>query len=195
MTFPDRFKFDEADLPAGASWDIRRLVQEALEGRVPDDFRAFFDRDPERRPPQSEDVIVAPADGIAEAPEGGRLVIRLRFTDVHVQRVPVSGIVRAVRREGVEFYNPSHPKHWLSVQAVTEIESERGLCVVRQITTLATRRLETYLAAGQRVRAGERLGRIRLGSTVVLELPPGAALDVAEGSRLVGGETVIGRWI
>src|SRR5206468_11184798 len=68
---------------------------------------AFFFRDPERRPPADDDVVLAPADGrilvagaalAASAPPGAWLQVSIFLSplDVHVNRIPVSGRVTNV---------------------------------------------------------------------------------------------------
>ena len=79
--FPQEFIYDEADLPPGKGFDIRRILRQ-LEARiVPPGFREFFDRDPERTPPPEERVIVAPADGLiafSRHPQATEFIVHLR---------------------------------------------------------------------------------------------------------------------
>lgn len=195
--FPKKYIFDAGDLPADSGWNLRRILGEIEKGLVPEDFRRFFDRDPQRHAPTEPGLIVSPADGLLElrrraggAPE---FVIHLRLTDVHVQRVPLAGIVRSVQSEGGGFFYPDQEGYWGGVQTATTIDSAAGSYVVRQITTLITRRIENDLRSGQAVATGERLGRIRLGSTVVLELPGRWTAEAADGQKVRGGETVLAR--
>lgn len=195
--FPEKLIFDEADLPPGRGWSIRGVLAELEAGRVPEEFRRFFDRDPERTTPPVPGLVVAPADGLLElrrregrAPE---FVVHLRLTDVHVQRVPLAGTVRDVRREGSGFFYPDQEGYWGGVQTATTIDSAAGLYVVRQITTLITRRIESFLRPGEGVETGRRLGRILLGSTVVLELPGRWDLLVRDGQKVFAGETPLAR--
>lgn len=195
--FPEKYVFDESDLPPGSGWTMRGILSELEAGRLPEDFRRFFDRDPERRPPREPGLVVAPADGLLELRRReGRpfeFVVHLRLTDVHVQRVPLAGTVRDVRREGSGFFYPDQEGYWGGVQAVTTVDSAAGTYVVRQITTLITRRIENDLKPGQAVATGQRLGRIRLGSTVLLELPGRWEPLARDGQKLVGGETPLAR--
>jgi phosphatidylserine decarboxylase len=46
---------------------------------------------------------------------------------------------------------------------------------------------------GQSVAAGERVGLIRFGSRVDVEIPSGTEIVVAVGDRVVGGVSVLGR--
>ena len=92
-----------------------------------------------------------------------QFVVHLRLTDVHVQRVPFAGRVRSVEPIGHGHFYPEDPKYWTGVQVVTAIESTLGIYRIRQLTTLITRRIETWLKPGDEVKAGHRLGRIRWG--------------------------------
>jgi phosphatidylserine decarboxylase len=195
--FPQDFIYDEADLPRGSGWDMRRVLASLEKGELPADFLAFFDRDPERAPPADPALVLAPADGLVELrrPPGrpAEFVVHLRLTDVHVQRVPLAGRVLSVETAGRGHFYPDDPHYLTGVQAVTTVESALGVYRVRQITTLITRRLETYLQPGSAVAAGERLGRIRLGSTVILELPGDWEPLIAPRQKVFGGLTPLAR--
>lgn len=193
--FPEKYIFDESDLPAGLGWNMRRILGAIESGRIPEDFRRFFDRDPQRRPPTEPGLIISPADGLLElrrrTGKDPEFVIHLRLTDVHVQRVPLAGVVRSVVNSGSGYFYPDQEGYWGGVQTATTIDSTTGSYVVRQITTLITRRIENNLRPGQAVATGERLGRIRLGSTVVLEMPGRWTVEATDGQKVVGGETVL----
>jgi phosphatidylserine decarboxylase len=195
--FPREFIYDESDLPPDAGWNIKDILGSLERNLVPKDFRRFFDRDPERTPPQDSAVIISPADGLVELrrPAGrpAEFVVHLRLTDVHVQRVPFAGKVVSVERAGRGHFYPDDPHYLTGVQAVTTIESSLGTYRVRQITTLITRRIETWLEPGRTVEVGERLGRIRLGSTVILELPGSWTPLVAEREKVFAGVTPLAR--
>jgi phosphatidylserine decarboxylase len=199
-SYPRDRIYDEKDLPPGSAWNIPELIDNLSRGIVPADFaafRRFFDRDPQRTPPAETDAIVAPADGLLELEPKGpmlRLIVHLRLTDVHVQRVPFAGTVASVERGGSGFFYPNEAGYWGGVHAATSIDSPLGRYTVVQLTNMLTRRLETYLAPGQPVKTGDRLGRIRLGSTVYFELPAKVRLAAQNGQRVVGGETILARY-
>jgi phosphatidylserine decarboxylase len=56
---------------------------------------------------------------------------------------------------------------------------------------LAARRIETWVEEGEAIERGQRIGRILLGSTVVLELPATTKLLVEKGDRVWAGETEV----
>lgn len=164
-------------------------------------FIAFFNRDPERTPPMASGLI-APADGLVtsvEARDGVRyLVIALGFWDMHVQRSPSAGCVVSIERSGDSFMDGEGRDFAFlrakncPVQTRVVLETEQyGSIAVRLITSLAARRIEVWPKPGDRLERGQRLGRILLGSTVVLELSSAFALQVKSGQRVWAGETLV----
>ncbi|MBI3547447.1 MAG: phosphatidylserine decarboxylase [Elusimicrobia bacterium] len=194
--FPEEYIFDERDLPAGSEWRMRDVLRELTAGRFPPEFQRFFDRDPERTTPAGEGIVVSPADGLVEirrAPDAVEFVVHLRLTDVHVQRVPLAGTVASVEDGGAGFFYPDDEKYWSGVRKTTTIDSPYGRYSVHQMTTLITRRIETYLRPGDAVETGRRLGRIRLGSTVLLRFPGTCEPLVSPGDRVSAGESILAR--
>ena len=171
---------------------------------------AFF-RDPVRAVPQGEALILAPADGlitmITEVPpprelagESGlvdplvtRVSIFLSVFDVHVQRAPITGVVRQLVYISGKYLNANLDKasednerqHIL-------IENATGLRIgFTMIAGLVARRIVPFVKAGDTLVAGQRVGLIRFGSRVDVYLPIGTAPRVAIGQRTVAGETVL----
>lgn len=167
----------------------------------------YFFRDPDRVPPEAPNLVVSPADGVIQAiteapppPEldmgdtaRPRVSIFLNIFDVHVNRVPASGVItRTVYRRG-KFFNASFDKaSELNERMAIRMRTALGhdLAFV-QIAGLVARRIQCGLSEGQNVRAGERFGIIRFGSRMDIYLPPGHRLMVRKGQRAVGGETII----
>jgi len=67
-----------------------------------------------------------------------------------------------------------------------------GRVVIKQIAGLLCRRVKTEPETGDRVRQGERIGRILLGSRVDLFLPKGFKPAVKLGDQVLAGVTVLG---
>ncbi|MHA6723027.1 phosphatidylserine decarboxylase [Sphingomonas sp. RS2018] len=173
---------------------------------------AFF-RDPVRVTPQGDGLIVSPADGLITmiervpvprelaGPNGlgdaplVRVSVFMSVFDVHINRTPISGVVRQVVYISGKFLNADLDK--------ASEENERQHFVVEgadgvrvgftQIAGLVARRILTFTKVGDIVAVGQRIGLIRFGSRVDVYLPDGIEPQVALGQRAIAGETVLGR--
>lgn len=168
-------------------------------------FLGFF-RDPERVPPQGDDLILAPADGrvvgVRQVENGGfspgtetRVSIFLSPFDVHVNRAPVRGTIRSIRYQKGSFLaaykeeaSRSNEKNALSL-----VDSKGRQLGVVQIAGVLARRIVCSVKEGDLLEQGQRFGLIMFGSRVDLFLPAGTHMDVVEGRKVRAGETVIGR--
>ena len=165
---------------------------------------AYFFRDPERTGERGEQLVVAPADGrivmITEVDEPAflhgrarRISIFMNVFNVHVNRYPVSGIVRYVHYNPGKFLNAAVEKSSLeNEQRSVGLESGRHRVLVRQIAGLIARRIVTYSAEGERVDQGQRMGIIKFGSRVDVFLPVGSTVTVEVGMTTIAGTTVLG---
>jgi phosphatidylserine decarboxylase len=152
-------------------------------------FIIFFHRDPDRFP--LGEGMISPADGrIVEAhPE--RIAIFMGPCDVHVNRAPLDGAVKAT-----EFRMGGCLPAFLSSasnnqQNQIEIQTDAGSVNLCQITGAFVRRIMCYVRPGDRIVRGERIGMIRFGSRVEVTIPVGYRLFVKKGDRVRAGETVI----
>lgn len=165
-------------------------------------FCAFFFRDPTRRLPDEEDVLVAPADGrVTDValdkgdPGGKRVSIFLSLFDVHINRSPTAGQVVAVRYRDGDF-KAAFRRDAAERNERNELEltTARGTIRIRQIAGVVARRIVCRARVGDRLGVGERFGLIRFGSRTDLLLPPGVSIRVRRGDHVRGGATVIGKW-
>lgn len=187
-------------LPPRKRWPEAQIRQWLKDGRYHRAFLGHFYSDPERVAPPGE-TLIAPADGLvtsAEVCDGVRyLVIALSFWDMHVQRSPVAGRVVAVESHGDGFMDGEGREFAFlrektcPVQKRIVIETHAATVAVRLITSLAARRIEAWVGEGEKIERGQRIGRILLGSTVVLELPSATKLLVNEGDRVWAGVTEV----
>jgi len=164
---------------------------------------AYFFRDPERIGERGERLVIAPADGkvvmITDVDEptfmkerAKRVSIFMNVFNVHVNRYPVSGIVRLVERKPGRFMNAAAEESSLqNEQTSIGIEVGSNHILVRQIAGLIARRIITDGKEGERVTQGTRMGLIRFGSRVDVFVPLGSALRVKIGEQAVAGVTVI----
>ncbi|MFW6153391.1 MAG: phosphatidylserine decarboxylase, partial [Halobacteriota archaeon] len=154
-----------------------------------------FYRDPDRQP--AGDGLLAAADGrirAVETTDDGRvrLVTFLNLWDVHVVRSPWAASVRATSRVRGGHRPAFLPSAHANVGM--DVEFERGFVAMR--AGLVARRVRTYVAPGDVVDRGDRIGHIAFGSRVDVILPAGIEptdLAVAKGDRVTAGETVIAR--
>ena len=172
---------------------------------------ALFFRDPERAVPQDDRAIVAPADGLITLIESvpppremvgvdglgdlplTRVSIFMSVFDVHINRTPVTGVVKTVIYIAGKFLNADLDKaseenerqHFL-------IERADGVRIgFTQIAGLIARRIVPFVKPGDALIVGQRVGLIRFGSRVDVYLPAGTAPRVVLGQRSVAGETVL----
>lgn len=159
-------------------------------------FVAFFFRDPGRVVPSGPGVIVAPADGRVVAIEGNgetvRISIFLSLFNVHINRSPIEGRVDSV----VYTKGAFHP----AFSDAAGAENERNTLTIAgsaftvtcaQVAGVVARRIVCSKKPGDRVDRGERIGLIRFGSRVDLEIPRGCRMGVALGDRVRGGASTI----
>jgi phosphatidylserine decarboxylase len=164
---------------------------------------AYFFRDPQRQGERGEHLVIAPADGkvvmITEVDEptfikarAVRISIFMNVFNVHVNRYPVSGVVRYVERKPGRFLNAATEESSLAnEQSSIGLEAGSNHILVRQIAGLIARRIITDAKEGEHVQQGERMGLIRFGSRVDVFLPLNAALRVKVGDITFSGVTVI----
>ena len=163
-------------------------------------FLVWFFRDPSRRVPMDPGLIVSPADGKVEEAEwiettGGsrvRISIFLNVFDVHVNRVPVSGVVTlAEYREG-QFLNAMNAESAVhNEQTLVTIDAGNYSVSFKQIAGLLARRILCNVHEGDQVRRGDRMGLIKFGSRVDVLLPANVELRVKSGDRVKGGSSVL----
>jgi phosphatidylserine decarboxylase len=166
---------------------------------------AWFLRDPERQPPANPRAILAPADGQvlvverATAPAfvagpAWRIVTFLSIWDVHVQRAPGSGRVGLSESQVGGFAPAFAARAAKNHGHQLGLETPCGRVLVLRTAGLLARRVTTTVALGQQVQAGERIGRILLGSRVELFVPAKVVVGVRPGDRVRAGETVLANW-
>lgn len=163
-------------------------------------FFLWFFRDPERNIPEGPGLVVSPADGkITEVapihtPEGDRirLSIFLSVFDVHVNRSPVSGVVRRLQYKKGEYLNALDPASAeRNEQSVVTMEGEGCFVTFKLIAGLLARRIVFHPTEGTTLQRGQRVGLIKFGSRCDLVLPGDAHIRVERGQRVKGGETIL----
>jgi len=165
-------------------------------------FFLWFFRDPSRVVPSAPGLIVSPADGKVEElewiefPDGGRLrlTIFLNVFDVHVNRVPVGGVVTLVEHNEGQFMNAMKPESAIhNEQTLVTIDAGGYTVSFKQIAGLLARRIVCNLKVGDRVERGQRMGLIKFGSRVDVLMPAETNPKVKVGDRVKGGSSILGQ--
>ncbi|MGB1361267.1 MAG: phosphatidylserine decarboxylase [Alphaproteobacteria bacterium] len=167
---------------------------------------AFF-RNPTRHTPTKDGLIISPADGVVQlitqsAPpaelgmgdkELTRVSVFMNVFNVHINRAPISGVVKAVEYKPGKFLNADLDKASSDnerLSFVMEHSSGKDIAFV-QIAGLVARRIKGFVKEGDVLSVGERFGLIRFGSRVDVYLPKGVKPMVALGQTMIAGETVL----
>ncbi|MHC4470771.1 MAG: phosphatidylserine decarboxylase [Planctomycetota bacterium] len=171
-------------------------------------FVLYFFRDPERRIPEGDGVVVAPADGkvigITDVEDeehiGGpakRIDIFLAVYNVHVNRAPLAGEVDFLADRDGYYHSAFKPDAAGGNKArLVGFTAARGgfPFLVRQIVGSVARRIVSPVKEGDRLARGERFGMIKFGSRTALSIPADVPFDVKVkiGDRVRGGASVLG---
>ncbi|NIL97899.1 MAG: phosphatidylserine decarboxylase family protein [Planctomycetales bacterium] len=174
-------------------------------------YVCYFFRDPPRRLPAGEGLLVAPADGtVAEITRlekdeflGGpavRIGIFLSIFNVHINRVPSAVRVIELRYSPGLFLNALDPASaiknenmWIGLE---EQAAPHRRLVVRQIAGLIARRIVCNLRPGELLSAGHPFGMIKLGSRTEMIVPdqPDLQIETRIGQKIKAGKTVLARF-
>ncbi len=164
-----------------------------------------FFRYPQRTIITDSNVILSPADGkicdIRETIENEYLKTKclqvsifMSPTNVHINWMPVPGIVTYMKHKDGEFYAAFKDKSAEENERTTtavKINDGREI-VMRQVAGAMARRIINYVAVGDRVDQTTELGFIRFGSRVDLYLPLDTRLKIKLNDKVVGSQTIIG---
>ncbi len=155
-------------------------------------FTLWFFRDPERDVPQQDGLLVSPVDGRIILARPDRVSIFMNVFDVHICRTPAAGRVKSVEHYPGRFlaaWKAEAPEQ--NERVVVQLESGGQLLRLTLVAGLVARRIVCFLQPGQVLERGERIGLIRFGSRVDVDLPDGWTSDVKLRQRTVSGETTI----
>lgn len=168
-------------------------------------YFAYFFRNPTRKIPPDENLIVSPADGtvqdVVELDDDDfikspcvKVIIFLSVFDVHVNRAPISGNIKVQKyicgrfrpayKDSVGFENERH---------LIGLENDRLRVTVTQIAGILARRIVSWVTLDDDLNKGELYGMIRFGSCTEIVVPKNVEVLVKKGDKVRGGETIIGR--
>ncbi|MDC0587701.1 phosphatidylserine decarboxylase [Gammaproteobacteria bacterium] len=171
-------------------------------------FTLWFFRDPERNTPYDSNSIISSADGkvclIDESyppkevslsqEKMKRICVFMNVFNVHINRSPVSGTVKAIVYKEGQFLNASldkaSEKNERSSLVISSANSGPEIVVV-QIAGLIARRILGFVSSNDNLVQGERFGLIRFGSRVDIYMPLDAVTKCSVGDKVVAGESVL----
>jgi phosphatidylserine decarboxylase len=173
-------------------------------------FVLSFFRNPTRVPPTG-DMPISPADGKVIAVEeiddevyvdgpAVRIQIFLSVFNVHVNRVPLTGVVEHLRHIDGEYRNAmGASSREVNERQEIGLRTTEGVPVlIRQIAGLIARRIVCPLQVGQEIERGFDFGMIRFGSQTEIVIPARSGVafqaQVKVGQVVQGGKTVLGDW-
>jgi len=165
-------------------------------------FFLWFFRDPERAIPQDAGAVVSPGDGkvtdVASVTIGSekwtRLSIFLSVFNVHVNRSPITGVIREMRYQRGQYLNAMNKTSAeLNEQNIVTVESDGDgqRVIFKQIAGLLARRIVFYPKVGDRLERGQRVGLIKFGSRVDVLVGESARVNVKIGDHVKGGASVL----
>lgn len=163
-------------------------------------FFMWFFRDPERAVPNEPGAVVSPADGkvtdVSSVNLDGkpmkRVSIFLNVFDVHVNRSPISGVIRGAKYQAGKFLNAMDPQcSDCNEQNTVTVEGEGHTIIFKQIAGLLARRIVFTKHIGEKVERGERVGLIKFGSRTDILMEPSAEIQVKVGDRVKGGASIL----
>jgi phosphatidylserine decarboxylase len=153
---------------------------------------------------KNDKFVLAPADGkvvvIEETIEGEyikdkrrQVSIFMSPVNVHVNRMPVGGVVSYYKYHPGKYLVAWHPKSSTENERTTVVVKMKngGEILFRQIAGALARRIKCYVKENQPFQQGEEFGFIKFGSRVDIFLPLNAKITVKIGDITKGGRTVI----
>lgn len=168
-------------------------------------FLMSFFRNPTRKYSYDDKLIISPCDGKVVVIEktieheyfkDERIQISIFMSplNVHINRNPVSGIVKYVKYHPGLYLVAWHPKSSTENERNTVVyETANHQILIRQIAGKLARKISCYLSPNKVVRQNDEMGFIKFGSRVDLFLPLNTQIDVKLNDVVKGGQSVIGR--
>lgn len=162
-----------------------------------------FFRNPFRNTIINENHVIAPADGkvvvIEEVEETEyfkdkrrQVSIFMSPVNVHVNRNPISGIVKYAKYHPGKYLVAWHPKSSTENERTTVvIAGSKAEVLFRQVAGALAKRIVYYVKEGDMATQGGEMGFIKFGSRIDLYLPLSAKIEVSLQQKTKGGETVV----
>jgi phosphatidylserine decarboxylase len=163
-----------------------------------------FFRNPSLKVTINENQILAPADGkvvvIEEVVESEyfqaprrQISVFMSPINVHVNRNPISGVVKYFKYHPGKYLVAWHPKSSLENERTTVVleNDKKQSILMRQIAGALAKRIVWYVKENDKAVQGQEFGFIKFGSRVDVFVPLDAKIKVQLGQKTKGGITVL----
>lgn len=166
-------------------------------------FTLNFFRDPERNTPDKQNIVVSPADGTVLfvkavvdhkfiKGKAKQISIFMSPLNVHVNRIPITGIVEHVKYHKGEYIAAFEDKaSEVNERSEFVISNEKGKVFFTQVAGFVARRIVYELKENDSVKMGERFGMIKFGSRVDVVVPFDWKEKVKKDDKVSAGETIL----
>ena len=151
-----------------------------------------FFRDPEL---PIGDGIVSPANGkvfAVDTIDDTRIVrIFMNVWNIHVNRSPMDGVVSEVEHRPGGHIPAFDKDAETNERVIVHYDTSIGKVKTVQIAGSVARRIVPYISGGEKLKKGDKIGIIRLGSRVDVHLPKEkVSITCAIGDVVVPGQTI-----
>ena len=166
---------------------------------------AFF-REPRRVKIHDPELVFSPCDGRVVVTEVVyedeymkrdmlQISIFMSITNIHMNWLPVAGVVEYFKYHPGRFLIAWHPKSSTENERTTSVvKLDNGKSVLfRQVAGLIARRIVSYIKVGDRVNQNDVFGFIKFGSRIDVLVPKDSELLVEIGDPVIGSQTPIVR--
>lgn len=163
-----------------------------------------FFRVPKRTITVNNNAIYAPADGkvvviekVAETEyfndERIQVSIFMSPVNVHINFMPITGLVKYVKYHAGKYLVAWHPKSSTENERTTIVveHANKQQLLMRQIAGALARRIVWYAKEGDQLNQCDQFGFIKFGSRVDVFLPLDAKINVELNQAVTGTQTII----
>lgn len=164
-----------------------------------------FFRNPEIEVSQDDHAILSPCDGqvvvIEEIQDDEyfqdkvmQISVFMSPLNVHVNRNPISGVVKMVKYLPGKYLMAFNPKSsQLNEQTYVVTQNDLVTVAYKQIAGFLARRIRWYVKENDQVSQGAEYGFIKFGSRIDILVPTSCEIQVELGQKVKAGKSILAR--